>query len=241
MSEGSAANEGSAVTKSGAVNASGTDAPAPRLVLATHNKGKLRELRELLRGQVPGLDVDTQVVDASAVGGPDVAETGVTFAENSVLKARAVAEATGLVAIADDSGLSVDVLGGAPGIFSARWAGRHGDDAANLRLLLAQLADVPDTHRGAAFVCAAALAVPASASPASEDGVREVVEYGQLAGTLLREPRGEGGFGYDPVLQPLGMDRSCAELSPDEKNAISHRGQAFRALLPAIVEALRRH
>lgn len=209
--------------------------PAPRLVLATHNKGKLRELRELLRGQVPGLDVDTQVVDASAVGGPDVAETGVTFAENSLLKARAVAEATGLVAIADDSGLSVDVLGGAPGIFSARWAGRHGDDAANLQLLLAQLADVPDPHRGAAFVCAAALAVPSSASP---DGAREVVEYGQLAGTLLREPRGEGGFGYDPVLQPLGMDRSCAELSSEEKNAISHRGQAFRALLPAIVEAL---
>ena len=133
-------------------------APAPRLVLATHNKGKLRELRELLRGQVPGLDVDTQVVDAAAVGGPDVVETGVTFAENSLLKARAVAEATGLVAIADDSGLSVDVLGGAPGIFSARWAGQHGDDAANLRLLLAQLADVPDAHRGAAFVCAAALA-----------------------------------------------------------------------------------
>lgn len=210
-------------------------APAPRLVLATHNKGKLRELRELLRGQVPGLDVDTQVVDAPAVGGPDVAETGVTFAENSLLKARAVAEATGLVAIADDSGLSVDVLGGAPGIFSARWAGRHGDDAANLRLLLAQLADVADPHRGAAFVCAAALAVPSSASP---DGAREVVEYGQLAGTLLREPRGEGGFGYDPVLQPLGLDRSCAELSPEEKNAISHRGQAFRALLPAIVEAL---
>jgi XTP/dITP diphosphohydrolase len=204
-------------------------------VLATHNKGKLRELRELLRGQVPGLDVDTQVVDAAAVGGPDVVETGVTFAENSLLKARAVAEATGLVAIADDSGLSVDVLGGAPGIFSARWAGQHGDDAANLRLLLAQLADVPDAHRGAAFVCAAALAVPGSAS---KNGAREVVEYGQLAGTLLREPRGEGGFGYDPILQPLGLDRSCAELSAEEKNAISHRGQAFRALLPAIVDAL---
>ena len=211
------------------------EGPAPRLVLATHNKGKLRELRELLRGQVPGLDVDTQVVDAGAVGAPDVAETGVTFAENSLLKARAVAEATGLVAIADDSGLSVDVLGGAPGIFSARWAGRHGDDVANLNLLLAQLADVPDGHRGAAFVCAAALAIPASASG---DGAREVVEYGQLAGTLLREPRGEGGFGYDPVLEPLGLDRSCAELSPEEKNAISHRGHAFRALLPAIVEAL---
>ena len=206
----------------------------PVLVLATHNQGKLRELRELLRGQVPGLDVDTQVVDAGAVGAPDVAETGVTFAENSLLKARAVAQATGLVAIADDSGLAVDVLGGAPGIFSARWAGRHGDDAANLRLLLDQLADVPDEYRGAAFVCAAALSVPGSAPGEG----REAVEYGQLEGTLLREPRGAGGFGYDPVLQPSGLDRSCAELSPAEKNAISHRGHAFRALLPAIVDAL---
>jgi XTP/dITP diphosphohydrolase len=207
---------------------------APRLVLATHNKGKLRELRELLRGQVPGLDVDTQVVDAAAAGAPDVVETGVTFAENSLLKARAVADATGLVAIADDSGLAVDVMGGAPGIFSARWAGRHGDDDANLRLLLNQLADVPDAHRGAAFVCAAALAVPGSAAGHG----REVVEYGQLEGVLLREPRGAGGFGYDPVLQPAGENRSCAELSADEKNAISHRGKAFRALLPAVVEAL---
>jgi XTP/dITP diphosphohydrolase len=213
----------------------GVPAPAAVLVLATHNKGKLRELRELLRGQVPGLDVDTQVVDAGAVGAPDVAETGVTFAENSLLKARAVAEATGLVAIADDSGLSVDVLGGAPGIFSARWSGRHGDDAANLQLLLDQLSDVPDGYRGAAFVCAAALAVPGAAA---DGGGREVVEYGQLEGTLLREPRGAGGFGYDPVLQPSGLDRSCAELSSEEKNAISHRGHAFRALLPAIVEAL---
>ena len=206
----------------------------PVLVLATHNQGKLRELRELLRGQLPGLDVDTQVVDAGAVGAPDVAETGVTFAENSLLKARAVAEATGLVAIADDSGLAVDVLGGAPGIFSARWAGRHGDDAANLQLLLDQLSDVPDEYRGAAFVCAAALGLPVT----SGEEARYVVEYGQLEGTLLREPRGAGGFGYDPVLQPSGLDRSCAELSPAEKNAISHRGHAFRALLPAIVEAL---
>jgi XTP/dITP diphosphohydrolase len=211
----------------------GTVSAGPRLVLATHNQGKLRELRELLRGQVPGLDVDTQVVDAAAAGAPDVVENGVTFAENSLLKARAVAEATGLVAIADDSGLAVDVLGGAPGIFSARWSGRHGDDAANLQLLLAQLSDVPDGHRGAAFICAAALAVP------NGGGGREVVEYGQLEGTLLREPRGEGGFGYDPILQPSGMDRSCAELSSEEKNAISHRGHAFRALLPAIVDALK--
>ncbi|MDN5755664.1 MAG: RdgB/HAM1 family non-canonical purine NTP pyrophosphatase [Arthrobacter sp.] len=205
-------------------------APSPRLVLATHNQGKLRELRELLRGQVPGLDVDTQVVDAGAVDAPDVRETGVTFEANALLKAHAVAEATGLPAIADDSGLSVDVLGGAPGIFSARWSGRHGDDAANLALLLAQLADVPAEHRGGAFVCAAALALP--------DGT-EQVELGRLEGTVLEAPRGQGGFGYDPILQPVGEDRSCAELDSAEKNAISHRGQAFRALLPHLVEVLR--
>ncbi|GAA3295682.1 RdgB/HAM1 family non-canonical purine NTP pyrophosphatase [Arthrobacter citreus] len=200
-----------------------------RLVLATRNQGKLRELRELLRGRIDGLDVDTQVIDAAAAGVPDVPETGVTFEENSLLKARAVADATGLAAIADDSGLAVDVLGGAPGIFSARWSGRHGDDEANLELLLAQLADIPAEHRGAAFVCAASLALP---------GGTAVVERAELRGTLLTEPRGDGGFGYDPVLQPLGMDRSTAELAPEEKNAISHRGQAFRALVPAIVDAL---
>lgn len=205
-------------------------APAPQLVLATHNQGKLRELRELLRGQVPGLDVDTQVVDAGAVDAPDVRETGVTFEANALLKAHAVAEATGLPAIADDSGLSVDVLGGAPGIFSARWSGIHGDDAANLALLLAQLSDVPAEHRGAAFVCAAALALP--------DGT-EQVKLGRLEGTVLEEPRGEGGFGYDPILQPTGEDRSCAELASAEKNAISHRGQAFRALMPHLVQLLR--
>lgn len=213
---------------------SGAAASKPRLVLATHNQGKLRELRDLLRGQVPGLDVDTQVVDAPSVGGPDVVEDGVSFAENSLLKARAVSAATGLVAVADDSGLAVDILGGAPGIFSARWAGRHGDDEANLRLLLAQLADVRDEHRGAAFVCAAALVAPAGGG----GDAYEHVEYGELKGTLLREPRGEGGFGYDPVLLPEGLDRSCAELTREEKNAISHRGQAFRALVPAIIRAL---
>ncbi len=200
-----------------------------RLVLATRNPGKLRELRELLRGQVPGLDVDTQVIDAAAAGVPDVPETGVTFEENALLKAHAVAAATGLPAVADDSGLAVDVLGGAPGIFSARWSGRHGDDAANLDLLLAQLGDISEEHRGAAFVCAAALALP---------GGHTEVERAELRGTLLTEPRGAGGFGYDPILRPDGYDRSCAELSPEEKNAISHRGQAFRALLPAIVKAL---
>ncbi|MCC3290599.1 MULTISPECIES: RdgB/HAM1 family non-canonical purine NTP pyrophosphatase [unclassified Arthrobacter] len=203
--------------------------PTARLVLATRNPGKLRELRELLRGQVPGLDVDTQVIDAAAAGVPDVAETGVTFEQNALLKAHAVAAATGLPAVADDSGLAVDVLGGAPGIFSARWSGRHGDDAANLELLLAQLGDISAEHRGAAFVCAAALALP--------DG-GETVERGELRGTLQDSPRGAGGFGYDPILQPAGMDRTCAELSSAEKNAISHRGQAFRALLPALVAAL---
>ena len=137
--------------------------------------------------------------------------------------------ATGLIAIADDSGLSVDVLGGAPGIFSARWAGRHGDDQANIDLLLAQLGDIKDEHRGASFVCAAALATP--------DGY-VAVELGHLPGTLLRERRGHGGFGYDPILQPEGYEISVAELSREEKNAISHRGRAFRGLLPQIVKAL---
>lgn len=202
---------------------------APRLVLATRNQGKLRELRELLRGQVPGLDVDTQVVDAETAGAPDVVEDGVTFEENSLKKARAVAAHTGLVAVADDSGLAVQVLGGAPGIFSARWAGRHGDDEANLHLLLDQLADVGPEHRQAAFVCAAAMVTPSGT---------EHVETGFLTGTLLAEPRGDGGFGYDPILQPHGMDRSVAELSGRQKNAISHRGTAFRQLLPELVRAL---
>ncbi|MEO8220125.1 MAG: RdgB/HAM1 family non-canonical purine NTP pyrophosphatase [Specibacter sp.] len=203
---------------------------APKLVLATHNQGKLRELRELLRGQVPGLDVDTDVLDAGAINAPDVAETGVTFAENALLKAHAVAQFSGVLAIADDSGLAVDVLGGAPGIFSARWAGTHGDDTANLNLLLAQLSDIAPEHRGARFVCAAAMAGP--------DGSVDVVEEGTLEGTLLSEPRGQGGFGYDPILAPRGMDTSCAELSSAQKNAISHRGNAFRALLPHIIKAL---
>ncbi len=203
----------------------------PRLVLATRNAGKLRELRELLRGQVPGLDVDTQVIDAAAAGAPDVVESGVTFEENALLKAEQTAASTGLIAVADDSGLAVDVLGGAPGIFSARWAGRHGDDAANLELLLAQLADIPAARRGAAFVCAAALALPG-------DTTGSRTKRGELRGSLLPAPRGAGGFGYDPLLVPAGMERSCAELSPEEKNAISHRGIAFRALLPHLVDAL---
>lgn len=200
---------------------------SPRLVLATHNAHKVAELRAIL-ADVPGLAAD-QIVGAGAVGAPEPVEDGVTFAENALIKARALVAHTGITAVADDSGLAVDVLGGAPGIFSARWAGRHGDDQANLDLLLAQLADVPEEHRSAAFVCAAALV--------TAEG-HEQVETGTLAGTLLTAPRGTGGFGYDPILRPDGQTRSCAELTPAEKNAISHRGQAFRALAPHISAAL---
>ena len=199
----------------------------PRLVLATHNAHKVAELRAIL-ADVPGLAAE-EIVGAGDVGAPEPVEDGVTFAANALIKARALVAHAGIAAVADDSGLAVDVLGGAPGIFSARWAGRHGDDQANLDLLLAQLSDVPMRHRGAAFVCAAALV--------TADG-QEHVETGRLAGTLLTAPRGTGGFGYDPILRPDGQTRSCAELSPAEKNAISHRGQAFRALAPHISAAL---
>lgn len=200
-----------------------------RLVLATHNAHKIDELRAILAPELPGLD-PAAVVGARDVGAPEPVEDGVTFAENALIKARALAAATGLPAVADDSGLSVDVLGGAPGIFSARWAGRHGDDQANLELLLAQLSDIADIHRGARFTCAAALVTPAG---------DEHVEVGHLVGRLARAPRGGHGFGYDPILVPEGGTRTCAELEPAQKNAISHRGQAFRALVPAVVRALR--
>jgi XTP/dITP diphosphohydrolase len=195
-----------------------------RIVLATRNPGKITELRAILTAARPDYDL----VGADAYPEvPDVKETGVTFAENALLKAHALAQATGLPAVADDSGLCVDVLGGAPGIFSARWSGRHGDDRANLDLLLAQLSDIDDAHRGAHFACAAALALP--------DGTERVVE-GRLLGTLRHAPVGDGGFGYDPILQPLGDTRTCAQLTAEEKNAISHRGQAFRALVPVVRE-----
>ncbi|WP_168581864.1 RdgB/HAM1 family non-canonical purine NTP pyrophosphatase [Gephyromycinifex aptenodytis] len=198
-----------------------------RIVLATRNAGKVRELREILAQVLGRLDCELVGVDEFAEL-EDVAETGTTFEENALLKARYVAEATGLPALADDSGLAVDVLGGAPGVFSARWSGRHGDDAANLNLLLAQVSDVPEDHRGAAFVCCAALVLP--------DG-RIATREGRFPGKLTREPRGENGFGYDPILQVAGDTRTAAELPPEEKNAISHRGKAFTALAQDI-EAL---
>ncbi|MFI9322383.1 RdgB/HAM1 family non-canonical purine NTP pyrophosphatase [Kitasatospora aureofaciens] len=197
-----------------------------RLILATRNQHKVAELRAILGDA--GLDVELVGADAYPEI-PDVPETGVTFAENALLKAHALARATGLPAVADDSGLCVDVLNGAPGIFSARWSGKHGDDRANLDLLLAQLSDIAEPHRGAHFFCAAALALP--------DGTERVVE-GRLLGTLRTTPAGDGGFGYDPILQPLGETRTCAELTADEKNAISHRGQAFRALAPVVKDLI---
>lgn len=203
---------------------------SPRLVLATHNEHKVKELRQILlaSGLIPGL-TPQDIVGARDFGVPEPVEDGVTFAANALIKARALAAATGLPALADDSGLAVDVLGGAPGIFSARWAGAHGNDQANLDLLLAQLSDIATEHRAARFVCAAALVTP--------DG-QEFVQEGTLEGTLLFAPRGAGGFGYDPILAPLGQDRSCAELSADEKNAISHRGNAFRLIAPYVSQVL---
>jgi XTP/dITP diphosphohydrolase len=197
-----------------------------RLVLATRNEGKRVELARILARQ--GLDVTLADLD-DFPGVPDVVETGLTFEDNAVLKARAAVAATGLPAVADDSGLCVDVLGGMPGVLSARWCGHHGDDAANLALVLDQIAELPDSARRAQFVCAAAVALP--------DGRVEVVE-GQLDGWLARAPRGTNGFGYDPVFVPEGEERTTAELSAEDKDAISHRGRAFRALAPVIARLL---
>jgi XTP/dITP diphosphohydrolase len=192
-----------------------------RLLLATRNAGKLVELQRLLvAADLGGVEV-LGLRDVPEF--PEAPETGATFAENALAKARDAATATGLPAVADDSGLAVDALNGMPGVLSARWSGKHGDDLANLELLLGQLADVPDERRGAAFVCAAALVVP---------GGTEVIEHGEWRGRLIRAPRGANGFGYDPIFVPEAEQRSSAELEPVEKDAASHRGRAMRALLP---------
>jgi len=190
------------------------------LVLATRNPGKITELRDLLTSYaVVGLEA---YPDA-----PDVPETELTFTGNALLKARAIAAHTGLPAVSDDSGLCVDALNGMPGVLSARWSGRfgaghpEGRDRANLELVLDQLSDVADAERGAHFVCAAALVHP--------DGREHVVE-GRMEGRIIREPRGTGGFGYDPVFEVADLGRTTAELTPREKSEISHRGRAFRAL-----------
>ena len=188
-----------------------------KVLLASRNAKKLAELRRILAPALPGVDVvgldDVEPYD-------EVPETGATFAENALLKAREGHRHTGLPTVADDSGLAVDALNGMPGVLSARWAGSHGDDEANLRLVLDQVSHVPDGRLGAAFVCAVAYV----------DGAHEVLTEGRMPGRLVREPRGSNGFGYDPIFQPTGYDRTSAELSIEEKDAISHRGQALRAL-----------
>ena len=195
------------------------------LLVATRNPGKLAELRRMLdAAEVAGIRV-LGLADVPEF--PEEPETGATFAENALAKARDAAKATGLASVADDSGLAVDALNGMPGVLSARWSGRHGDDRANLELVLGQLGDVPDDRRGAAFVCAAALVVP--------DG-GEVVVHGEWPGYLARAPRGTNGFGYDPIFVPDGEERTSAELAPEEKDALSHRGRAMRALLPHLRE-----
>jgi XTP/dITP diphosphohydrolase len=198
-----------------------------KLLLATRNAGKLAELQRLLESAVPGIEV-IGLRDVPEY--PEAPETGATFEENALLKAREAVRYTGLAAVADDSGMTVDALNGMPGVLSARWSGRHGDDDANMSLLLGQIADVPDERRGAAFVCAAALVTP--------DGTERVLER-QWRGSVVREKRGSNGFGYDPVFVPQGLDVTAAELSPDEKDTRSHRGQAFAALVPVLAEVLR--
>ena len=210
------------------------------LVLATHNLGKLAELQAILAPLAPGLD-PRSIVSAASLGAPEPVEDGLSFTANAEIKARALVRATGLPAVADDSGLCVDVLGGAPGIFSARWCGRHGDDAANLRLLLDQISDVADPHRTARFTCAAVLAAPGR-GPYGRLTVTRIER--SMEGRLLGEPRGEGGFGYDPIFVPVqedapgGAGRTTAQMSPEEKNTISHRGQALRALAPVLAALL---
>jgi XTP/dITP diphosphohydrolase len=218
------------------MTAARSQAPA-RLVLATANAHKLLELARIL--QAAGVPSALASL-AEFPGAPSVAETGATFAENALLKARAIASFTGLPAIADDSGLCVDALNGMPGVLSARWSGGHGDDEANLRLVLAQVADLPDERRGAQFACAAVLVLP--------DG-REHVSEGILSGALIREPRGQNGFGYDPIFVPEAAELAgagladaglagltTAEMDAAAKDAISHRGKALRGLVPVLAD-----
>ncbi len=194
---------------------------AARIVLATHNPHKVEEFAHIVAATRPDLEV-------IGYDGPEPVEDGVTFAENALIKARAAAAHTGLPALADDSGICVDVLGGSPGVFSAYWAGQRKDPAANVALLLDQLADIADRHRGAQFVSTIALVLP---------GGQEHVVTGVWPGRLASAPAGAGGFGYDPVFVPDGQDgpeRTAAELSAEEKNASSHRARAFVALAPLL-------
>ncbi|MDT4939164.1 MAG: XTP/dITP diphosphohydrolase [Pseudonocardiales bacterium] len=196
-----------------------------RVLLASRNAKKLAELRRILVPRVPHLEV-VGLDDVAPYA--EVAESGATFADNALIKAREGYANAGLPTIADDSGLTVDALNGMPGVLSARWAGGHGDDEANLRLVLDQLVDVPDERLGAAFVCAVAYV----GSPG------EIVVHGRMDGHLIREPRGTAGFGYDPIFVPAGLDRTSAELDPDTKDLVSHRGKALRELAVRMAEPI---
>jgi len=196
-----------------------------KLLLATRNAKKLGELRRILAAEgISGIEV-LGLADVAPF--PEEPETAPDFEGNAVAKARDAVAACGLPAIADDSGIAVDALNGMPGVLSARWSGGHGDDDANLNLVLGQLRDVPDERRGAQFVCAAALVLASG---------QETVVRGEWRGTLVRERRGTNGFGYDPIFRPDGETRTSAEMEPSEKDAVSHRGRALRALLPALRE-----
>ena len=201
-----------------------------KLLLATANQKKLVELQRIM-DRALGTNRVTLVGLADFEDYPDVPETGLTFGENALIKAREGASRTGLPTVADDSGLAVDALNGMPGVFSARWSGRHGDDQANLDLVLAQISDVADEHRGGAFVCAAAMVLP--------NGREHLVE-GRQPGRILRSRRGEGGFGYDPIFVGEGQRLTNAELSPEAKDAISHRGKAMRELAKVVARELPR-
>ncbi|GGG25227.1 non-canonical purine NTP pyrophosphatase [Rhodococcoides trifolii] len=195
----------------------------PDLLVASRNAKKLRELERVLG--VAGVEGITLVGLDTVPPFPEAPETGATFEENALAKARDGAAATGMACVADDSGVEIDALRGMPGVLSARWSGTHGNDAANTALVLAQLADVPGDRRGGGFVSACALVLP--------DG-REFVVRGEWRGTIAREPKGDGGFGYDPIFVPDGDTRSAAELTPEEKDAASHRGRALRQLVPSL-------
>ena len=198
-----------------------------KLVLATRNQGKIIEFRRILEALAPG-EIELVGVDQFP-DLVDVDETGSTFEENSLLKARYTCLATGLPAIADDSGLCVDALNGDPGIYSARWAGEHGNDQANLEKVLDQLKDVPDEKRTAHFMCVASLVLP--------DG-REQVAEGRFEGHILHAPVGENGFGYAPIFQPLGLSISSAQMSAEEKDLVSHRGKSLRSIAPHVIQLL---
>lgn len=199
-----------------------------KVLLATRNRKKLVELQRILDGALGAHRIALLGLD-DVEAYPELPETGLTFGENALIKAREGCRRTGLPTVADDSGLAVEALNGMPGVLSARWAGRHGDDHANLHLVLDQIADLPDEHRGASFVCTVALVLP---------GGKEHLVDGRQPGHLLREPRGDGGFGYDPIFRGDGQDRTNAELTPTEKDAISHRGKALRELAKLIAKVL---